>query len=289
MNNNRRFRLLRVPSCPLWITLFAVLALLVSPLYAGEHAKSFTVPFETIKTQHMVVSVKINGNGPYRLIFDTGAPDSLVNNRLAKDAGLFPKDFKKPPFALFGASGHFKIKTLEAGDLKAENLSVMVIDHPTVAAISDVVGPIDGIVGFTFFARYKMTIDYQKKEMTFTPNDYRPPDTMQAMMKLMLMSKADRERPKVLAPAALFGFRVEKDPKDETAGVTVKEVMPDSPAAKAGLKAGDRLLTLDARWTDTVADTYLAASFVRPGAAIPATVLRDGKEMKLTIKGHVGL
>jgi predicted aspartyl protease len=119
------------------------LTLLFAPIAvrAGEQPKSFSVPFHTIKTQHMVVDVKINGKGPYRLIFDTGAPDSLINNRLAKEADVLPKDLK-PGFALFGARGQFKIKTLEAGDLKAENLSVMVVDHPTVAAISDAVVPL---------------------------------------------------------------------------------------------------------------------------------------------------
>jgi PDZ domain/Aspartyl protease len=274
---------IRIPS------LAIVLLVAYASAHAGEQPRSYTVPFDTIKTQHMVVDVKINGNGPFRLIFDTGAPDSLVNNRLAKEAGLFPKEFKKPPFALFGSMGQFKIKTLEAGDLKAENLSVMVVDHPTVAAISDAVGPIDGIVGFTFFARYKMTIDYQKKLMTFVPNDYRPPDTMQAIMKMMLMPKSEREKPKVLAPGALFGFKVDKEKGDDDAGVTVKEVLPDTPAAAAGLKAGDRLLTLDSRWTDTVNDCYLAASFVRPGSTVAATVLRDGKETTLKIKANAGL
>ncbi len=269
--------------------LAAVLFLVGSRVRAGDESKSFSVPFDTIKTQHMVVQVKINGKGPYRLIFDTGAPDSLVNNKVAKDAGLFPKDFKKPPLALFGAMGQFKIKTLEAGDLKAENLSVMVVDHPTVAAISNVVGPIDGIVGFTFFARYKMTIDYQKKVMTFTPSDYSPPDTMKAIMKIMLSSKAERDKPRVLAPGALFGFRVDKDKTDEAPGVDVCEVLPDSPAAKAGLKEGDRLLTLDGRWTDSVTDTYYAASLVRPAANVAATLLRDGKKVAITIKANAGL
>src|SRR5688500_9898457 len=106
------------------------------PAHAGDGPKIFRVPFETLKPQHMDVSVKVNGKGPYRLIFDTGAPDSLVSNKLAKEAGLFPKDFKRPPLALFGSMGQFKMKTLEAGDLKAEDLSTMVIDHPTVAALA---------------------------------------------------------------------------------------------------------------------------------------------------------
>jgi hypothetical protein len=266
------------------------LTVLLAPIAAraGEEPKAFSVPFHTIKTQHMVVDVKINGKGPFRLIFDTGAPDSLINNKLAKEADVLPKDFK-PGFALFGSRGQHKIKVLEAGDLKAENLSVMVVDHPTVAAISDVVGPIDGIVGFTFFARYTMTIDYQKKVMTFVPNGFRPPDTIEAIMKMMLMSKAEREKPRVLAPGALFGFQVEKEAGDAADGVNVKEVLPDTPAAAAGLKAGDRLLTLDGRWTDSVGDCYLAASFARPGSTIAATVLRDGKETKLKIKARAGL
>jgi hypothetical protein len=270
-------------------SLVAVLFGFAAAAHAGEGPKSFTVPFDTIKTQHMIIKVKINGKGPYTLIFDTGAPDSLVNNKIAKEAEIFPKNFKSPPLALFGARGQFKIKQLEVGDLKAENLSVMVVDHPTVAAISDVVGPIDGIIGFTFFARYKMAIDYQKKEMTFTPNDYTPPDTMTAIMAMMLTSRAEREKPKVLAPGALFGFRVEKEASDEDAGVVVKEVLDDSPAARAGLKTGDRLLTLDHRWTDTVNDCYYAASRVRPGSSIAATVLRAGKETTLTIKTNAGL
>jgi hypothetical protein len=271
-------------------TCFFAIALLVAAWSrAGAQPQSFTVPFDTIKTQHMVVEVKINGKGPYRLIFDTGAPDSLVNNKLAKESGVLPKDFKASPFALFGSRGQFKIKTLEAGDLKAEDLSVLVIDHPTVAAISNVLGPIDGIVGFTFFARYKMTIDYQKKEMTFTPNDYNPPDAMQAIMKVLLAPKSEREKPRVLSPGALFGFRVEKEEKDEDAGVTVKEVLPESPAAKAGLKAGDRLLTLDHRWTDSVNDCYYAASRVSAGATVPATLRRDGKEMTVKITTNAGL
>jgi S1-C subfamily serine protease len=87
----------------------------------------------------------------------------------------------------------------------------------------------------------------------------------------------------------LFGFQVGKESSDEEPGVTVKEVLPDTPAATAGLKAGDRLLTFDSRWTDTVNDCYLAASFVRPGATVSAIVLRDGKETKLKIKANSGL
>ena len=50
------------------------------------------------------------------------------------------------------------------------------------------------------------------------------------------------------------------------------------------MQQGDRLLTLDGRWTDSVADTLRAAAFIKPGTPTVAVVQRDGKEVKLTIK-----
>ena len=55
----------------------------------------------------MAVQVKINGKGPYRLIFDTGAPTNLINNKLAKEAGVIDQEGRQGPrLPLFGmASG----------------------------------------------------------------------------------------------------------------------------------------------------------------------------------------
>ena len=259
------------------------------PEKKGDAPKKFVVPFELIKTQHMVVSVKVNGKCPYRLVFDTGAPDSLVSNKVANEANIFPKDFKKPAFALFGSMGQMKIKELELGELKAENVSTMVLDHPTVKAIASFVGPIEGILGFTFYSKYKMSIDYEKKLITFEPGEYVPSDVMQMLMKKMSAPDSVRKTPQVLAPAGLIGLRVEKAKDDETAGVAVKEVLPDSPAAAAGIKAGDRLLTLDGRWTDTINDLYIAAGQVKLGVETPAQVLRDGKKITLKLTVRAGL
>jgi hypothetical protein len=263
------------------------------PAWAGaqengkkEPAKKIVVPFELIKTQHMVVNVKVNGKGPYRLVFDTGAPDSLVSNKIFKDAELTAKGGGLP---LFGARGSAKIKTLEMGDLKAENISTMVMDHPTVQAIASFAGPLEGIIGFTFYSRYKMSIDYEKKEMTFEPNTYEPGDVMEMLVKKLSAPKSVREAPRILAPSALLGIRVAKEKDDEAAGVLVKEVMADSPAAQAGLKTGDRLLTLDGRWTDTIPDTYIAAGQLEPGRAVNAQITRDGKKMTVKLTVRAGL
>ena len=272
--------------------LFAVICLL--PLHTRaddtpalkKDVKALRVPFDTILSQHMVVQVKINGKGPYRMIFDTGAPFTLLNNKVAKEAGVLPKDFKKPFFAPFGQSGQFKIDSVELGQVKVENLQTQVMDHPTVGAIATAVGPIEGIVGFNFFGKYRMTIDYQAKEMTFVPVDFEPKDMMKELMRTLMNPN---KKPKVLAPAGQWGFRVAKAKDDAEPGVTVEEVHADTPAAKAGLKTGDRLLLLDGRWTDSVADCFAAATHVRPGAEARLLIRRDGKEQEVRVRVQAGL
>ncbi len=286
--------------------LFGSLALLLLPLLTARaddavkgkkdkepaQEKPIAVPFEMLKSGHITVMVKVNGKGPYKLIFDTGAPLTLINNKVAKEAGLL-KDAKKPLFSLFGAMGEAKIDLLEVGDQKAENVSAMVMDHPTVEAISKAflkeAGPIDGIVGFPFFARFKMTLDYQAKTLTFMPNGYVPPDIVKAMTAALTAEFGNPDTVKILSPAAQWGFLPSKEEKDDDDGVTVKEVFPGGAAAAAGLKAGDRLLTIDGRWTDTIPDLYRAAEHIKPGATVAAKVKRDGKEVMLKVKPTAGL
>jgi hypothetical protein len=248
-----------------------------------------TVPFEMLTSQHMAVQVKINGKGPFRLIFDTGAPVTLLSNKAAKEAGVFPEKFKASPFAFFGSQGQFKIKELEMGELKVDNVDTMVLDHPTVGALATVVGPIEGIVGFNVFAKNRTTIDYQTKTMTFVPVNYQPKDMMKHIMSIMLASKSEKEKARVLAPAGLLGLRVDKSMDDEEDGVEIAEVFSGSAAAIAGLKAGDRLLTLDSRWTDSVEDCFFAAGRLKPGTRVRAEILRDGKKQTVQIQVKQGV
>src|SRR4051812_20880156 len=51
---------------------------------AAEKAKPASVPFEMLDSNHMVVKATINGKGPFRLVFDLGAPITLLGNRAAE-------------------------------------------------------------------------------------------------------------------------------------------------------------------------------------------------------------
>jgi len=256
--------------------------------------KPVIVPFQLLDTGHFIVKTTLNGKGPYLLIFDTGAPTMLINNRIAKDSGVMKKNAPKPFFAPFGSSGEFKIDKLKVGDVEAEGIMAMVLDHPTVETFSTAFAkklgaPVDGIVGFPFFARYRMTVDYQKKEMTFVPNGYEPINLVESLTKSLMSGSSTINLPKVVGPQGIWGFSVAKDAEDEEAGVTVTEVMQNTPAAKAGLKVGDRILTLGARWTDNLADCHQAAGFVKVGQSAELVLQRDGKEMRLKIAPMRGL
>jgi membrane-associated protease RseP (regulator of RpoE activity) len=255
--------------------------------------KPQVVKFELVPSGHFIVKVKINDKGPFNLIFDTGAPSTLITPKVAKEADLVGKAKDKPIIPLFGMMGSVMIKDFQVGDVKAEGVSAMIMDHPTVKLFSKEYekkyGSIEGIVGFPFFARYKMTVDYAAQEMTFVPNGYKATDVMADLMQTVMKSMTGKPEPRIAAPAGLWGLELTKASSDEDDGVDVKAVLKDGAAASAGLKDGDRILTIDGRWTDTLADAYVAASFAKPGKPVVVVVKRDGKDVKLTVSPKSGL
>jgi len=239
------------------------------------------VPFEMLASNHMMVRAKINGKGPYRLIFDLGAPITLLSNRAAEGSGAVKKD--APKSFLFAMRGEATVETLEVGGLTARGLPVVVLDHPALKALGGFFGgPLDGIIGFTLFARYKTTIDYQAREMTFEPVDFKMRDLLKDLPDRLAGPKVARRR--VLAPTGLLGLTLaEPDDPLAAAGVTVASVLAGSPAEAAGLKPGDVLTSLDGRWTTSVADTFAAAASARPGRAVAAVVVRAGNALTLSV------
>ena len=54
--------------------------------------KKAVVPFVMLPTNHMLVEARINGKGPYHLIFDLGAPITLLNNQVSEASGVVKDD-----------------------------------------------------------------------------------------------------------------------------------------------------------------------------------------------------
>lgn len=249
--------------------------------------EAIVVPFEILASKHMAVQIMVNGQGPFRVIFDTGAPFTLLSNKVSKQAKItFTKNQGRANPMMM--AGSYTVDELQMGEASVKKMPVMVMDHPTVMAIARFVGPIEGLLGFPFFARFRTTIDYQAKTMTMIPVVYEPGNVLQDMTR-MLMAPKNQKVIKTLGSGGLWGFDVAKQEGDEEAGIDVVQVWPDSPAATAGLKKGDRLLTLDGTWTESSEDTWRAASQVRLGQPIEMTVRRNGEDLKLTLTPREGL
>ncbi len=243
------------------------------------------VPFDLMPSGHIAVMAKINGSGPYRFVFDTGAPLLLVGERVAKLSGVLPPKFHRPWFTVLGNLGEHEARSVDLGGGRLDKVGMDVWNHPTVDILAREEGPLEGLIGFPFFAHFRTTIDYRARTITLAPSTFQPVDT-----RKQLEARMTDDREAVIVPATSLGIRVAKDARDAAPGVIVTNVSTGGAAADAGLLIGDRLLTLDGRWTDGVDDVYTAAANLDPGTReLVATLSRDGRPMTVRIAVRRGI
>lgn len=70
---------------------------------------------------------------------------------------------------------------------------------------------------------------------------------------------------------------------DNTNGAIVTSVTPDSPADKAGLKKDDVVIQIDNKKIVDTQDVKNIIGFTTPGTNVDITIMRNGKEKKLTL------
>ena len=132
---------------------------------APTDASPGTVRFKLMEPNDaaIIVSVKINGQGPYDFVLDTGATFTCVDNELADQLKL-PEWKGSFGTVVVGPGGGsmrlLKIDTLEVGDAKASGLTVCSIDLNRIAPPG--LG-IKGLVGLNFLKSYRVNIDFEKK------------------------------------------------------------------------------------------------------------------------------
>jgi Tol biopolymer transport system component len=65
-------------------------------------------------------------------------------------------------------------------------------------------------------------------------------------------------------------------------GLVLSDVIPDGPAARAGLKAGDRITQIDTHEVANAADLMFVLTLAKPGQETKITYVRDGKTFTVT-------
>jgi hypothetical protein len=112
--------------------------------------------------------VMINGQGPFRLVLDTGASHSAITALVALSLGI-PTD-RSPPVILRGVTGFATVPTIRVDTLSVGDLAV---DQPMLPIVPDALGGAEGILGseglvgkriFIDFRHDRINIAYSKNE-----------------------------------------------------------------------------------------------------------------------------
>jgi hypothetical protein len=73
------------------------------------------------------------------------------------------------------------------------------------------------------------------------------------------------------------------DFRDDLMGVLFADVTPNSPAAKAGLKAGDLMVAFDGKTIENLYDFTYALRARKAGDVVPVVVKRNGQDVKVNV------
>jgi predicted aspartyl protease len=115
----------------------------------------FAAPTRADRIGRVMAPVKINGRGPFRLIVDTGANQSVLTTSLVENLGLQP--LPENTVRLTGVTGSQQVPTitlesLQTGDIDQRDLRV--------AVMRSVSGGAEGILGMQGFAGKRITVDF---------------------------------------------------------------------------------------------------------------------------------
>ena len=258
---------------------------------------SYKVPYRLTQTNHYLVRVRLNGKGPFNFLVDTGAPALYVGTEAAKAVGLItPEDD-------FWA----KVETLDfEGGATLAGVKARVEDPFQLVGMNALGLPgakIDGILGFTILARFRLEMDPTLDRMTWTKLDYAPPDPptppkgakqdlpaemqiMQAagpMMKFasIFLGKQPEEQ---LSPRGFLGLEL----KEVDDGVNLAAIAPGSPAERAGLKPGDSLIRLAGKRIGTRKAAHEAVKETKIGDKVAVVLRRNGETIDATLTASEG-
>lgn len=275
----------------------ALALLCLSPLLQADEAKkskpatTYQVPYRLTETKHILVRAKINGKGPFHFIVDTGAPALIVSTAAAKKAGVTPDRRGWGTFDKFEIEGGVVVDKAKARIEDPFQLEGM--NGLGLAGVH-----LDGMIGYTVLAKYRLEIDFTKTKMGWTPLDFEPPAPMglggggthpglEAMGTLMKIAGAflGKKAAPDVSPRGFVGIEL----ADADAGVAIKAVLERSPAARAGLKAGDRITQFQGKAVSQPADVVKLAGNLIAGQTVRITFQRGKDSLQASFKAEGGL
>jgi predicted aspartyl protease len=152
----------------------------------------------------ILLPVSVNGQGPFEFILDTGAGTSLLSPELAHKIGAKIIGAKEGQSAGGKVSVSLaKVDSLAVGDTRRDDVDVGIVD---LSHIGKAIGAkIDGDLGYNFFNRFQITIDYQNCEIHF--EDPKPVEYFGASARAAIpLRLANPAKPLILVDTYLNGL-----------------------------------------------------------------------------------
>jgi len=284
-----------------WVFILGGLAaaMVASPGFAADPAPKIKpadstseVPYRLTDTKHVLVRVKLNGQGPFNFILDTGAPAVFIPNKVAKKIGLKLDDKGWGEFDKFAIEGGLvvdKARTRVEDLFQLEGMNGM-----GMAGVE-----LHGVIGYNVLAQFRITYDFTADKLQWVHlKDFEPPvvkpigkggsggglDMMGNVMKMMAGLMGVKPNFDI-APTGFLGLEYEEK-KD---GLYAKSVLKGSPADKGGIIAGDKIESIKNSSIDDASDLKKALAKAAVGDSLKFTVLRDKEAKTLTVELGKGL
>lgn len=285
-----RWRLAPAFACGLFLAATAVADDPPKPDKAAPDAR-VEVPYRLTDTKHVLVRVKLNGKGPFNLILDTGAPAVFVTKAVAKKAGVEPDAKGWANFGKFELEGGLAVEKARA---RVEDLFQLEgMNGMGLAGVE-----LHGVIGYNVLAKYRIQYDFTADKLAFEPLPGFDPPALVPIAGAKGQGGLEMLGPLMKTFASLMGIKPNFNavPRgfvgiefDDADGVVVRKVLPGSPAAKAGLKAGDKIETVKNVGVDDGKDLARALAKAGVGVKLKVTVKRGDTSEDLTLELGKGL
>lgn len=131
---------------------------------AADRARP-AVPLAVDDRGGIVVDVRVNGDGPFRFLLDTGASRSIVSDELARHLGA-PVVAKSEVVTSAGSTMHLVVR-LASVELPFARATAIVAPVIPAARLAMLGRGVRGLLGQDFLSAFNYTLDYRRGRLTW--------------------------------------------------------------------------------------------------------------------------
>lgn len=144
-----------------------------------NNRKSVKIPFKGVSNL-IVIPVMVENQIPLQFVLDTGVKTAILTDRIYGD--LIGINYVRK-YTLRGAGKFQVVEAYVASDvsfylpdIEGNSLTLIVLEEDYLDLSSQLGFKVDGILGYDFFSRFVVKIDYESQELTiYDPKYFKPP------------------------------------------------------------------------------------------------------------------